>query len=654
MVTMSDWHPDIVEFIEAKKDKGRLSKFNMSVLCSDAFMEAVEKDKPWQLGYPNYEKYGQLYKKHWDGNLDKWIETVAANWNGEPAVVVYHEFESARELWALIMDNTYNRNEPGVLFVDTINRMNNLFYLEHILSTNPCGEQILPSYGSCLLGSINLTQYIDFEVNDWDYESLATDIPVIVRLMDNVNDITKVPLKGQAVNLANKRRIGLGVMGYGSALMMLKLRYGSKAALTMTEKLMSFIANEAYSASAILAEEKGHFPLYDEQQYLKSEFVKSVLTKKTIGLIKEHGIRNSHLLSIQPTGNTSVVANLVSGGCEPSFAIPGYVRTAIQPVCPEGLHLPKVDWFKRTFNSKSDWQWIKEGDEDLLGIEFEGKTWKFDQTRGLLKEEWIEDYAVSHLKETGQWNERARWACSAMDLTVDDHVKTMQVFARYVDSAISKTINLPNNYEYDDFKQVYMKAWKAGVKGFTTYRDGTMTSVLATSSSLDDKSPKKRPRSVDCDVHHITVKGEEYFVLVGLVEGKPYEVFAGKNGFLHKNIKKGKVVRKRKGFYKVEFDNGDELAPITAATNEMEEVICRLTSGLLRSGNDMNMVVEQLEKVGEKQSDIHSFARATSRALKKYIKDGTKTKDQCPECNGPLIRQEGCKACKSCGWSACI
>ena len=656
MVTLSCWHPDVVEYIEAKKTPGRLSKFNMSVLCTDAFMSAVENDEPWNLIFPNYEKYNKEYKETWDGNLLAWKKLIGK----KDAIVTYHTFDSARELWDLVMDNTYNRNEPGVLFVDNMNAMNNLYYCEHISATNPCGEQVLPIGGVCLLGSLNLVHFIDIETKEWKYDELREVVHKAVRFMDNVNDKTYVPLEIQKENLLSKRRIGLGVMGYGSALLMARVKYGRKKALEMTEDLMEFIANESYVASALLAKEKGTFPLYDQEKYLKSKFVRR-LNQETKKTIEQCGMRNSHVTSIQPTGNSSVFANLVSGGLEPLF-MHGYVRTSIQPHAPEGMTVPtNIDWAKKTFDSETEWKWVKEGDEELLATDFEGKVWKFDRTRGLLKEEWIEDYGVRRLKEEDKWNPEAPSATCTTDLNVDAHVNTMAIFAHWVDSAISKTINLPNNYPYQDFKTVYKKAWENGIKGFTTYRAGTMTAVLSKESSLKEgeehivkTDAPERPLELPCDVHHIKVKGASYFVLVGLLHNDPYEVFAGKNGFIDKKVKTGIIIRKKrpKGMYKAVLEDDSEISPINATCSEEEDALTRMTSTSLRHGADIHHVVQQLEKV---KGDMTSFAKSMARALKKYIPDGKKEQGECPECSAQdaLIRQEGCITCTQCGYSKC-
>lgn len=662
MVTMSCWHPDVVRFIEAKKTPGCLTKFNMSVLCTDTFMNAVINNKPWKLVYPNYEKFPEDYKEVWNGDLQGWINHIGEKHGSiAGATVTHHKFDDANELWNLIMENTYNRNEPGVLFVDTMNRMNNLWYCEWINATNPCGEQVLPIGAVCLLGSINLAMFVgeDGEFNWTDFERI---IHTAVRMLDNVNDVTYVPLESQRENLKNKRRIGLGVLGYGSALMLMKLRYGSEEALKFTGQLMSFMTNQAYTASALLAKEKGAFPFYDEEKYLSGNFVKN-LDEKVIKLIKKHGLRNSHLISLQPTGNSSCLANIVTGGLEPSFSVPGYFRTAIQPHAPKGLNAPKhVDWDQKTFECKTtEWEWIEEGDEALLMTEFKDKIWKYDRNRGLVKEEWIEDYAISLLKEREEWDPDADWACSAMDLSVDDHVTTMAIFAKWADSAISKTVNLPNDYPYEDFKDVYLKAWQAGVKGFTTYRAGTMTAVLSTKSSsnkgINKTTAPERPELLPCDIHHVSYKGTRWIVIVGVLENDPYEVFAFRmNGYsIPEDLVKGtlkKVILKTRSRYELEI--GDTMMFKDVAKcfeTDEEESLTRMISTSLRHGVDIEFIVDQLRK---SKGQIASFNKVIARVLKKYLNVDELKVLKCSECGSRnLEMREGCFVCKDCGMSRC-
>lgn len=650
MVTMSIWHPDIEEFITAKQTSGRLTKFNMSVLVTDDFMTAVEKNNPWNLEFP---VVGDAYEKEWNGNLGEWKS------KGYPTEV-YKTFDDANELWNMITTSTYTRNEPGILFVDTMNRMNNLKYCEYISATNPCGEQILPIGGVCLLGSLNLTQFVDFGNKDWDYSKLTEIIPIAIRFMDNVNDKTYVPLQSQKQGLLDKRRLGLGIMGYGSALMMLKIKYGSKKALEMTDKLMNFIANTAYKASSLLAKEKGSFRLFDRDEYLKSNFV-SNLDQDTKDSIYKYGIRNSHLLSIQPTGNSSVFANNVSGGLEPIF-LPEYIRTTIVPFEVEGLYLPKnINWSNKTFDSKTEWTWIKEGDENLLKVIHNDDVYKYDKSRGLLKETIVRDYAVDFLSKMGQWKPDAKWVSTTSNLSIKEHVSTMKVLSKYIDSAMSKTINITNDYPYEDFKKVYTDCYKSGtIKGCTTYRAGTMTTVLSEVKDSEEdvnkiiktKAPS-RPKTLPCDIHHLTVQGNKWIVLVGLLDGDPYEVFAfrKKSITLPERWKSGELTKVKRGCYNL-LSNDMEIENLADHfEKDEEEALTRMISTSLRHGAEISFIFDQLLK---SEGSVVSFSKAVARTLKKYI-DLDKVNTTCDSCNDPkgLIMSEGCFKCISCGYSKC-
>ncbi|MCB0351164.1 MAG: adenosylcobalamin-dependent ribonucleoside-diphosphate reductase [Bdellovibrionales bacterium] len=655
MVTMSVYHPDIAEFITAKQTPGRLTKFNMSVLVSDAFMAAVQNNQPWNLEFPDYEIAKQDYKKYWDGNL--------ANWKAKNLPVkIYKTYENANELWDLIMTSTYNRNEPGILFVDTINKLNNLYYTEHINATNPCGEQVLPVGGCCLLGSLNLTQFVDTKKQNWDYPKLQETIRSAVRFMDNVNDKTLVPLPEQKESLQDKRRIGLGILGYGSALMMLKVRYGSNKALALTEALSKFIMNEAYKTSALIAKEKGAFPQYDKEKYLAGQFIKN-LDKDTLQLIEENGLRNSHLLSIQPTGNSSVFANNVSGGLEPLF-MADYIRTSIQPYPPEGLCVPKeINWAQKTFKQDAPtpkWEWTTEGGENLLTVKFKNETWKFDANRGLLKESHIRDYAVRYHQNNKTWDPDADWATTAFGLNIDDHVKTMGVFSKYIDSAMSKTVNIPADYPYEDFKRLYTEVYKTGtIKGCTSYREGTMLAVLSAEKTKSEEvlgiprtKATRRPDSLECQIHHLKTNGEDWVVLVGLLGKDPYEVFAMRKNRLHLplKLKSGRLVKAKSGVYNLETEDGWVLADIrTFFESNEQEALTRMISTALRHGADIEFIISQLIK---SEGAITSFAKAIARTLKNYMTQVTSFK--CQDCSSSNLKlQEGCFVCMDCGGSKC-
>jgi ribonucleotide reductase alpha subunit len=796
MVTMGVWHPDIIEFIKAKQEPGRLHKFNMSILISDAFMKAVKNDEKWALRFPAFEEEPEFYQEHWDGNLQAYeakggtVKTWRDPATGEKAVY------DAREIWDLVMDSTYNRNEPGVIFVDTINRENNLQYCEHINATNPCvaegtlvntpdgyervenvsvgdeilttighepvdeievhrdypvyrvrfsdggeqlvtaahryhvkesgdkavtdrrldeieegatirvrgnhqpldldeseyerglkrgvlvgdgcyteaaleshnrnalaisssasdaaynenvqtlfgadhgldtssegkavkiwvtgaeelvdelnlaqakapaktvdvasmtrsemlgvldgliasdgnmnlksnhpqlrfmttseelaqgfrqmmlsfgahatisdsgppkstingrkvegnhtkytvqvsgeslrnfaqhsrldeihpekgerllkaqtdfllsgnywwakiesieeagtadvydlyceksdtwitsgyvqrgcGEQVLPVGGVCLLGNFNLTQFVDREAKTIDYDLLDELIPSAVRFLDNVNDLSYVPLEEQRRNLQQKRRIGLGHFGDGSALMMMKTRYGSEEGVSVMREFQQHLANKAYQASARLAEEKGAFPLFDKDEYLSNPFVQR-LSDETKEMIGDLGLRNSHLLSIQPTGNTSTLANAPSSGIEPVF-MHSYIRTSEQPALPDALTAPEMSPRAYSAGDTVDadgttWAAEEHGDEVVLRCTEEGYTqWQIHPTRGICKDEKVEDYAVRHMKEGGEWDPEADWAVTTRDLDVDDHLRQMEALAPFIDSSMSKCV----------------------------------------------------------------------------------------------------------------------------------------------------------------------------------------------------------------------
>jgi ribonucleoside-diphosphate reductase alpha chain len=404
MATMRCNHPDIEDFIAAKRQAGRLRNFNLSVLATDPFMAAVEADADWPLVFG-----GRIYK------------TLRA-----------------KALFDSITRATYDYAEPGVIFIDRINARNNLHYCETIHSTNPCGEQPLPPYGACLLGSVNLARLVrspftpDAHV---DPAELANLVGIAVRMMDNTIDTSGFPLEQQRQEAVAKRRIGLGMTGLADALMMVGLRYGSHEAAARAGEWARQISRAAYMTSAHLAQEKGAFPLFDRDPYLAGESVRA-LDEDVRDLIAAHGIRNALLTSVAPTGTISLVADNVSSGVEPVFAL-AYTRKVLQP---DGSKL----------------------------------------------EEEVSDFALRRYQmQFGADAALPSHFVTAQDLAPAEHVRMQAAVQRYVDSAISKTVNVPENISFEAFQEVYLDAYRSGCKGCTTYRPNAVTGSVLEAKPAD-------------------------------------------------------------------------------------------------------------------------------------------------------------------------
>ena len=590
MATMRCDHPDIEEFIAAKSDSQKLRMFNLSVLVTDAFMEAVKKGEDWKLIYNNK---------------------------------VYSVIKAA-DLWDQIMRATYNFAEPGVIFIDRINETNNLSYCETITATNPCGEQPLPPYGACLLGSINLAKLVEqpFDKNAYlDVSQLEDLVSTAVRMMDNVIEVSQFPLEAQKLEAKNKRRIGLGVTGLADALLMVGLRYGSDEAVKKTEKWMKTIARSAYNASINLAEEKGAFPLFDPEKFIVSgnmiqmdEDVKKAVNK--------FGIRNALLTSIAPTGTISLYAGNVSSGIEPVFAY-SYTRKVLQN---DGSHV----------------------------------------------EEEVVDYAVQLWRDKFGNAPLPDFFVSAQNLTPADHVKMQAAAQKWVDSSISKTINCPEDISFDDFKEVYIQAYDTGCKGCTTYRPNEVTgSVLSAASeekSASDQEangdiiymsePLDRPSTLDGNTYKLKWPDSEHAIYVTINDiivndkRRPFEVF-------------------------INSKNMEHFAWTVGLT--------RMISAVFRRGGDVSFVVDELKAVFDPRGGawvggkyIPSILAAIGGILEEhmmkigFIKDSdtslfhkssevTKVENlklsrqkSCTSCGQfDLQMIEGCMTCRSCGYSKC-
>ena len=590
MATMRCDHPDIEEFIAAKSDSQKLRMFNLSVLVTDAFMDAVKKGEDWKLIYNNK---------------------------------VYSVIKAA-DLWDQIMRATYNFAEPGVIFIDRINATNNLSYCETITATNPCGEQPLPPYGACLLGSINLAKLVEqpFDKNAYlDVSQLEDLVFTAVRMMDNVIEVSQFPLEAQKLEAKNKRRIGLGVTGLADALLMVGLRYGSDEAVKKTEKWMKTIALSAYKASINLAEEKGAFPLFDPEKFIVSG--KMIQMDEDVKqAVHKFGIRNALLTSIAPTGTISLYAGNVSSGIEPVFAY-SYKRKVLQN---DGSHV----------------------------------------------EEEVVDYAVQLWRDKFGNAPLPDFFVSAQNLTPADHVKMQAAAQKWVDSSISKTINCPEDISFDDFKEVYIQAYDTGCKGCTTYRPNEVTgSVLSAASEEKSSSdqevngdiiymsePLDRPSTLDGNTYKLKWPDSEHAIYVTINDiivndkRRPFEVF-------------------------INSKNMEHFAWTVGLT--------RMISAVFRRGGDVSFVVDELKAVFDPRGGawvggkyIPSILAAIGGILEEHMmkigfikdsdtslfhKSGEVTKVEnlklsrqksCTSCGQfDLQMIEGCMTCRSCGYSKC-
>jgi len=423
-------HPDIERFIAAK-DTGRLTNFNLSVGVTDAFMRAVEADGAFALVHaaePGDEDQAAGAHRREDG---PWVYRTVR----------------ARELWERIMVSTYDHAEPGVLFVDRMNAENNLWYAEELRATNPCGEQPLPAYGCCDLGSLNLTAFVRAPFSSgaqFDFARMRDVATVAVRMLDLVLDATQWPLPQQALEARAKRRIGLGFLGLGSALAMLGLRYDADEGRAMAARIAAALRDAAYAASIALAREKGAFPLFDADRYLRGQFV-GRLPQALRDAIRAHGIRNSHLLSIAPTGTISLAfADNASNGIEPAYS-----------------------W---TYQRKK-----RTADGGARSYEVCDHAWRlYRQRHG--------DAALPPSFVT------------ALEMRALDHLRMVEAVQPFIDTAISKTVNVPEDYPYDDFRDLYLEAWRAGLKGLATYRpNAVLGSVLSTAPPAPAAGPDDDP-----------------------------------------------------------------------------------------------------------------------------------------------------------------
>ena len=584
MATLRCDHPDIEAFIAAKQDAVRLRNFNLSVLVTDPFMDAVKADRDWDLVFD-----GKVYR------------TV-----------------NARDLWDQIMQATYDYAEPGVIFIDRINQKNNLYYAETIAATNPCGEQPLPPYGACLLGSVNLAKFVWYPYEEKAHvclTSLRETVRTAVRMMDNVVDASRFPLDAQAAEAQAKRRIGLGITGLADALMMVGATYGSEEAVALTEEWTKAIAEEAYLTSAGLAAEKGAFPLFDKDRYLAGETMQA-MPEEVRKAVAEKGIRNALLTSIAPTGTISLYAGNVSSGIEPVFA--------------------------HSYNRKVT---LRDG----------SKT-----------EEEVVDYAAKMWREVKGDKAFPDHFVTAQSLAPIAHVRMQAAAQKWIDSSISKTINCPEDISFDDFKAVYMEAWDQGCKGCTTYRPNAVTgSVLSVSEKAPAKpiemgassEPLDRPQVLEGITYKLKWPLSEHAMYITIndvmVDGRrqPFEVFVNS-----KNMEHYSWTLALTRMISAVFRRGGDVSFVV----EELKAVFDPRGGAWVEGNYVPSILAAIGGVIEE----HLVAIGLIGEGQIGLADGTDGKvvtlqtggggKTCEACGTPGMRMvEGCMTCMSCGYSKC-
>nr|MBS0020405.1 adenosylcobalamin-dependent ribonucleoside-diphosphate reductase [Gammaproteobacteria bacterium] len=424
MATLRCDHPDIVPFVEAKRDPRALRHFNLSVLVSDAFMRAVHEDRQWPLVFPAGALTGKEREPEAGVVWRRWSHT------GKPIACRVLQVVPARELWQRIMRSAYACAEPGVLFIDRINRWNNLRYCETISATNPCGEIPLPAYGACNLGSINLTRFVrgPFSAQAYlDRAAIAETVAIAVRMLDDVVDLSRFPLPAQRHRARGTRRLGLGITGLADTLIQLGMRYDEQGAQHLAASVMALICHSAYRASITLAQEKGAFPMFDRERYLAAPFIRA-LPQALRRAIAGSGLRNSHLIAIAPAGTISLLANNVSSGIEPVFDF-RHVRRVLQ-----------ADASYRAYRVSDD---------------------AYRLWRCLYRRAPLPDYFQR-----------------AHTVTPEAHLRMQAAVSPFVDNAISKTINVPRDMAFGDFHALYERAYALGLKGCTTFRPNPVTGAI--------------------------------------------------------------------------------------------------------------------------------------------------------------------------------
>lgn len=643
MLTLSIHHPDVMKFATIKNDPTKVTGANISLRLTKEFLAAVEADKEYELRFP------VDYKER-----------------GIPPLVT--KMVKAKEVWNAIINSAWMRAEPGLLMWDNVTENTPADCYEDYKSrgTNPCSEINLSPLDSCRLMVLNLLSYVTnpfTEKAEFNYKLFTEHAKITQRLMDDLVDlesekidmiINKIKSDPETADIKRTelelwtrikknndegRRTGTGITALGDTLAALGITYGSEASIFMTEAIYKALKLAAYESSVDMAEELGKFKVYDSEKEKNCPFIKR-LAEDSPAIYKrmlKHGRRNISLTTTAPCGSISLMAR-TSSGIEPLFTLATYTRR--KKVNPNDKNA-RVDF------------------TDAMGDKWQNYTVMHPTAQ-----KWIEITGNTDLS-------KSPWAGGTSgEISWTRRVDLQAAAQKHVCHAISSTINLPEEATKEQIAEIYETAFRSGCKGITVYRDKCRDGVMIKEEKAKPEVPyeptevkmhnkiiktqaPKRPESLKCDVHHIKVTGQEYFVIVGLwADGTPYEIFAGKNGHLPKEVKHGEVIKKKRGEYTFAHEGGKKFENVSKHVTDDQEAITRLLSSNLRHGADISFLVQQLEKVNGR---MDGFAKALSRALKKYLKDGTKVfGETCGSCGSASIeRREGCITCMSCGWSKC-
>lgn len=643
MLTISIHHPEVETFIDIKKDMKKVTGANLSVRLTDEFMRAVESNSEFEL-----------------------------KWPVDSATPIVSKLINAKYLWDKIISSAWESAEPGLLFWDRFIQESppDIYEEFRSTSTNPCSELNLSPYDSCRLTLINLCSFVSnkFRKNaKFDFSLFEQVVRAAQRLMDDIVDLEIVyinniiqkikldpePEEVKKIELSlwekilekaiNGRRTGLGITGLGDVIAMMNLKYGSKESVLLTHEIYSALGVFAHDESIVLAKERGHFPSFNYELEKDNPFLNRLIADKHNW--QKYGRRNVGLTTTAPAGSVSLMAILDSdrrifqttSGIEPAIFLSYMRRRKINPDIKDA----KIDFVDEVGDK---WQ---EYPVHHPGIKL-----------------WLE------VSEETDISKSPYHQSTAMEIDWVNSVELQAAAQKWVDHSISKTCNLPNSATKEIVSQVYLTAWRSGCKGFTVYRDGCRTGVLVSSdgtskeykSEFKEHHAIKRPKQLPCELHHVNIKGEKWLIIVGLLDGRPYEVFGGTANKvqLPSKIKAGELTKtsKKNGFsiYDLSFSIEEEDEPLIIQNivdifdNVEYATHTRLISLALRHGTPVQYLVEQLQK--DKNSNIFDFSKVIARCLKKYIKDGVQS-GKCENCSSDLVYKEGCVSCINCEWSKC-